>query len=40
VNEIITPKSIVSITPQILDPIYLYVVLKNTVKYTKSKASE
>jgi hypothetical protein len=39
VNEIITPKSIVSITPQILDPIYLYVVLKNTVKYTKSKTS-
>jgi hypothetical protein len=38
-NDIILPKSIVSVTPQIRDPKYLYLLLYNNVKYTKSKTN-
>ena len=39
INEIIKPKSIVSVTAQIRDPKYLYLLLFNNVKYTKSKTN-
>jgi len=39
IDEIISPKSIVSVTPQIRDPKYLYLLLFNNVKYTKSKTN-
>jgi hypothetical protein len=39
IDEIISPKSIVSVTPQIRDPKFLYLLLFNNVKYTKSKTN-
>jgi len=39
IDEIISPKSIVSITPQIKDPKYLFLLLSSNVKYIKSKTN-
>ena len=39
INDIILPKSVVSVTPQIRDPKYLYLLLFNKVNYTKSKTN-
>lgn len=36
-DEIVNPKSIVSITPEIKDPEYLYVLVTTRVKYDKKK---
>ena len=38
-NEIIKPKSIVSVTSEIRDPEYLYILLNNTVKYDPKKTT-
>jgi hypothetical protein len=37
IREIVNPKSIVSITPEIRDPEYLYVLVTTNVKYDKKK---
>jgi len=40
VDELIKPKSIVSIDAQIRDPEYLYVLVKNYVEYDKNKTTQ
>jgi len=37
IDEIIKPKSIVSITSEIIDPDYLYILVKSTVRYDQRK---
>jgi hypothetical protein len=37
INDIIAPKSIVSVSTEILDPEFLYLVLQNQVKYDPKK---
>jgi len=37
VNEIINPRSIISVSTEIRDPDYLYILLNNQVKYDAKK---
>ena len=39
IDEIITPKAIVTVSTQIVDPEYLYLVVENTVQYDPTKTT-
>ena len=39
IDEIITPKSIVTVSTQIIDPEYLYLVVENKVQYDPTKTT-
>lgn len=40
INDIIAPKSIVSVNTEIIDPEYLYLLIDNYVQYDKNKTSQ
>lgn len=40
IDEIVTPKSIVSVAAEIIDPKYLYLLVDNYVQYDKNKTSQ